>query len=161
MHVSGRRWPAQSRLRVRRLSEILVVENVGDWQGPVCIWGEVAAHINVALDCRAGLTNGPVRDVDGMEAVVFQTFANGVGPGGGYVDTLEIGGTVTVAGLTVSPGDLIHGDRHGVVKVPLDLAPRLPEAIRAVEAWEQQLFDICRSPQFDIRKLDALFGGKK
>lgn len=131
----------------------LVVENVGDWRGPVCCWGEMTAHINVALECSAGVTNGPVRDVPEMERVGFQTFANGVGPGGGHVDLLSIGEPVTVAGVTVHPGDLLHGDAHGVVKIPLELAAQLPDAIRAVEAREQRLFAVCRDPAFTLEKL--------
>ena len=137
----------------------LVVENVGDWRGPVCIWGELAAAINVALDCRAGVTNGPVRDVPEMEAWGFQTFAGGAGPGGGYVDTLEIGGPVTVGGMTVRPGDLLHGDRHGIVKIPLDLAAQLPAAVLAHAEYETKILKICRSDDFSLEALAAAFAG--
>ena len=132
---------------------ILVVENIGDWRGPVCIWGEMGAAINLALECRGGITNGPVRDVEEMEAVGFQTFAGGVGVGGGYVDVLEIGTPVTVGGVTIHPGDLIHADRHGVVKVPLELAPGLPDAIRAHGQYESGILEVCRSPGFTLEKL--------
>ena len=83
---------------------------------------------------------------------VSQTFAGGVGVGGGYVDTLEVGTPVTVGGVIVHPGDLIHADRHGVVKVPLDLAPGLPDAIRAHADYESGILDVCRSPDFTHRK---------
>jgi regulator of RNase E activity RraA len=55
----------------------LVVENAGDWQAPVCIWGEVAANINLAMGFVAGVTNGPVRDVSEMRKPGFATFAAG------------------------------------------------------------------------------------
>ena len=132
---------------------ILVVENIGDWRGPVCIWGELGAAINLALECRGGIPNGPVRDVEEMEAAGFQTFAGGVSVGGGYVDVLEIGRPVTVGGVTVHPGDLIHADRHGVVKVPLELAPALPDAIRAHADYESGILEVCRSPGFTLEKL--------
>ena len=102
---------------------ILVVENVGDWRGPVGIWGEIAANINRALGCVGGVTNGPVRDVPEMTALGFCAFAGGVGPGGGYVDELEIAVPVTVGGVVVYPGDLIHADQHGIIKVPPDPSP--------------------------------------
>jgi regulator of RNase E activity RraA len=133
----------------------LVVENVGDWRGPVCIWGELAANINVALGCTAGVTNGPVRDLPEMEALGFQSFAGGAAPGGGYVDVLEISCEVVVGGVTVKPGDLIHADRHGIVKVPIKLAPQLPDAIRQVESFERGIVDICQSPEFTVEKLAA------
>ena len=132
---------------------ILVAENVGDAAGPVCIWGEVAASINLALGCAAGITNGPVRDGPEMEAAGFQTFAAGLGVGGGFVDTLDVGLPVTIGGVRIAPGDLLHGDRHGVVKVPVELAGDLPEAIRAHEAVERRVIEVCRSADFS---LDAL-----
>ena len=127
----------------------LAVENVGEWQGPVCIWGDVTSHIHTALDCHAGITNGPVRDLPEMEEMGFQSFANGAGVGGGFVDLLEINGSVEVAGLAVSPGDLLHGDRHGVVKIPLDLAEQLPAAIAAHAAWEAEIAAACKAQPFN------------
>ena len=139
---------------------ILVVENIGDYRGPVCIWGELAANINLALKCVAGITNGPVRDIPEMEAIGFQTFAGGAGPGGGSVDTLEVGTPVTVGGVHIQPGDLIHADRHGVVKIPLDLAAQLPDAIRAHEAFERQVIEVCQSPTFSLEALQDVMKRK-
>ena len=133
----------------------LVAENVGEWQGPVCIWGDVTSHINIALDCRAGVTNGPVRDLAEMAALGFVSFSGGVGPGGGIVDMLDINVPVTVAGMTVSPGDLLHGDRHGVVRIPYDLAARLPDAIVAHEAWEAGIIAVCNTVPLDLEALTA------
>jgi 4-hydroxy-4-methyl-2-oxoglutarate aldolase len=135
---------------------VLVVENVGDWRGPVCIWGELGANINLAFGCVGGITNGPVRDVPEMTALGFHTFAGGVGPGGGYVDGLEIGGPVEVGGVTVRPGDLIHADQHGIIKIPLDLAERLPDAIRAHDAYERRVIAACRSPDVTPAALAAV-----
>jgi len=140
---------------------ILVVENIGDWRGPVCIWGDLAANMNLAMGCVAGITNGPVRDIPEMEALGFQTFAGGAGPGGGYVDMLEVGGPVVVGGVTVHPGDLIHGDQHGVVKVPLDLAPQLPAAIRAHEDFERRVIEVCQSPNFSLEALGEVMKSRR
>jgi regulator of RNase E activity RraA len=140
----------------RRLAELggpafLVVQNIGDWRGPVCVWGEVTARLNVGLGAVAGLTNGPVRDLEEMEAVGFPTFSGGPAVGGGYVDQVAVGGPVTVAGLSVEPGDLLHADRHGVLKVPRELAARLPDAIRAHGAVERRVIAVCESPEYSAR----------
>jgi regulator of RNase E activity RraA len=139
---------------------ILVAENVGDWKGPVCIWGEVAANLYMALGCTGGVTNGPVRDIEEMEQAGFQTFAGGPGVGGGFVDVLEVGEPVEVGGVTIASGDLIHADRHGVVKVPLELAAALPDAIRAVEETERRVIDVCRSPQFSLEAFAAAWSAE-
>jgi 4-hydroxy-4-methyl-2-oxoglutarate aldolase len=129
---------------------ILVAENVGEWKGPVCIWGEVAANLYMAMGCTGGVTNGPVRDIDEMEQVGFQTFAGGPGVGGGFVDVIEVGEPVVVGGVTIASGDLLHADRHGVVKVPIELAAALPDAIRAIEEKERRVIEVCRSPEFSL-----------
>lgn len=133
----------------------LVVENVGEWQGPVCIWGDVTAHIHTALDCRAGVTNGPVRDLPEMEALGFMSFAGGAGPGGGIVDLIAVNVPVTVGGLTVMPGDLLHGDRHGIARIPHALAAELPEAIAEHEAWEAKIFAVCKVEPLDLDALQS------
>jgi regulator of RNase E activity RraA len=148
--LPGRTGPVDEHILQVAAPRILVAENVGDWTGPVCIWGEVAASLLTALGCTAGVTNGPVRDIDEMEAVGFQTFANGPGVGGGFVDVLEVGEPVEVGGVTVASGDLLHGDRHGVVKVPLHLVEELPAAITAHEAVERRVIDVCRSADFSL-----------
>ncbi|WP_279351442.1 RraA family protein [Erythrobacter litoralis] len=133
----------------------LVVENNGEWEGPVCVWGEVTSNIHTALDCHAGVTNGPVRDLPEMAELCFQAFANGAGAGGGIVDLLEVNTPVTVGGVTVRPGDIIHGDCHGVVRIPSDLAEKLPESIAAHKAWEEGIFEVCRTKPLDLEALAA------
>jgi regulator of RNase E activity RraA len=152
--ASGGGSPAGSRVDEHVLAvpepRILVAENVGDWRGPVCIWGEVAASLYTALGCTAGVTNGPVRDLDEMESIGFQTFAGGPGVGGGFVDVLETGEAVEVGGVVIRPGDLLHGDRHGIVKVPLHLVDALPDAIQAHEEVERRVIGVCRSVGFSL-----------
>ena len=136
----------------------LVVENVGDWMGPVCIWGEVAACINLAMGFVAGITNGPVRDLPEIEAAGFMAYAGGIDVGGGFVDPVDFGGPVEIGGLEIHQGDLLHGDLHGVVKVPLQLAAELPEAIRSHEKTENRVLEVCRSPDFSLEALAAAWG---
>lgn len=138
----------------------LVAENVGEWRGPVCIWGEVTAHIHAALDCHAGVTNGPVRDLPEMAALGFQAFAGGPGAGGGIVDLLDVNVSVTMGGIEILPGDLIHGDRHGIAKIPLHLATRLPDAIAEHAAWEKSIFAVCQERPLDLELLHKTMTGQ-
>lgn len=133
----------------------LVALNIGDPTGPVCLWGEILANVNAALGCVAGLTNGRVRDVPEMSAAGFNTFAGGIGPGGGYVDIVEVNTSIDIEGLVIAPGDLLHGDRHGIVNIPIDLATELPGAIEQVTEHEQKLIALCQSPEFSLDELIA------
>jgi regulator of RNase E activity RraA len=60
---------------------------------------------------------------------------------------------VTVGGLLVSPGDLIHADQHGVLLVPREIAGELAAAAERVIAAEQSLLSWVRSSEFDADEL--------
>ena len=51
-----------------------------------------------------------------------------------------------VGGLTIQPGDLIHGDRHGIVTIPQELELKLPAVARVIREKKQQLIDLSRKP---------------
>src|SRR5258706_303539 len=63
---------------------------------------------------------------------------------------------VTVGGLKILPGDLIHADRHGALVIPKDLAPKVAAAARAVENYEQPMIQLAKSPDFTTEKLAEL-----
>jgi len=71
-----------------------------------------------------------VRDLDEVEPLGFHFFASHIAVSHAYVHIVEVGTPVRVGGLTVRPGDLLQGDKHGVINIPLDLAARIPEGPR-------------------------------
>jgi regulator of RNase E activity RraA len=123
----------------------LVVEYQGAASPTACYLGEVHANVFRSLGCTAALTNGPVRDIPEMEALGFQTFAGGISVGGDRLQLVGIGEDVHVAGKRVSPGDLLFGDLHGLLRIPARLAPRIPEVAAAVENYEKRIIAACQS----------------
>jgi regulator of RNase E activity RraA len=128
-------------------------EPVGAW------WGEVHTHVHRGLGSLGVITDGTVRDLDQV-AEGFQVLARGVGPSHAHVHVFDVGSPVTVAGMSVSPGDLIHADRHGALVIPLDVAPQLPDAARRVMKAEQVLIEASKQPDFGIAKLEQLIRGR-
>lgn len=119
-------------------------------------WGEVQSSIHKALGCVGTVTDGGVRDLDEMQALGFHAFATEVLVSRAYVHLVDIGVPVTVGGLTVKPGDIILGDKHGVINVPKEIAADLPAAVKKVEEREREMIDLCHSPDFTPEKLKAL-----
>ncbi len=78
------------------------------------------------------VVDGAVRDVQGLRALGFPTFARRVTPRTfHYPSGLDHGAVnvpVACAGVTVHPGDLVVGDDDGVVVVPLAAAAAVAEA---------------------------------
>lgn len=132
---------------------VVVVQDLDEPPGLGSLWGEVNATIFGALGCAGCVTNGCVRDLKEARAVGFHFFARGPGVSHGYVRVESAGEPVTVGGLRVCPGDLIHADQHGVLLVPLEIAGELAAAADRVIAAEQGLLRWVRSSEFNADEL--------
>jgi regulator of RNase E activity RraA len=132
---------------------VVVVEDASSRPGLGGLLGEVHVSILRALGCVGAVTNGAVRDLPSVENMGFPLFAGNVSVSHSYVHIVEIGRTIVVGGMKVAPGDLLHGDVHGVQNVPIGLATRLPAAAAKISAVDQALVAICRSADFSVAKL--------
>ena len=135
---------------------VLVVQDVATRVGLGSLVGEVHMNILRALDCVGVLTNGSVRDIPAAHAAGFHYFAGSASVSHGYVHLIEFGAPVSVGGLAVHSGDLLHGDVHGVQSVPLGIAAKIPEVAMRISARERSLIAFCNSPGFSVEKLREL-----
>jgi 4-hydroxy-4-methyl-2-oxoglutarate aldolase len=132
---------------------IVVIEDVDHPPGRGAFVGAVHANILLALGCVAMVTNGAVRDLPDIRPTEFQMFAGSVSVSHAYAHVFDFGCKVEVGGLEVKPGDLIHGDCHGVQTIPLDIARRVPDVAREVVSRRHHLIGLRRSPDFTLEKL--------
>lgn len=116
-------------------------------------WGEVQSNIHKALGAVGVATDGTVRDLDEVHDLGFRFFAKEVSVSHAYVHLVEIGIPVTVGGLTVSTGDLLHGDKHGVSSIPFEIADKIPEMVATIAEYERQTIGLCQSSAFSMEKL--------
>ncbi|MGB5559181.1 MAG: RraA family protein [Paracoccaceae bacterium] len=128
-----------------------------DTDYPDCIgayWGEVNTAIHKGFGMSGALTNGVLRDLGDL-APDFPVVAGSIGPSHGFVHVTEIGIPVSVMGLTVRPGDLVHADRHGAVVVPSEVIDGLAAAIAEMQATEALILDPARALGFDFARFEA------
>jgi regulator of RNase E activity RraA len=78
------------------------------------------------------VTDGPTRDIDEIRQLGIQYLTSGLTPGHGEMAISAINVPVTVAGMDVAPGELIHMDQNGAVKFPAD---RLGDICNNIEAF--------------------------
>lgn len=135
---------------------ILVVEEVAPTPLSGAFVGEVHASILSALGCVGVVTNGFVRDVAGLDAIGFTAYSSGLTVSHAYSHIIEYGGPVEVASLRINPGDLLHGDVHGLVSVPPEVVRKLPAVASQLEARERKIINYCGSPTFSVEGLRAL-----
>ena len=83
--------------------------------------------------------------------------AGSVGPAHAYSHVEAFDLPVTVAGMPVSTGDLVHADRHGAVVIPLAAVGELPAAARKVAAREAKILAVARAQGCTAEKLIAIF----
>jgi 4-hydroxy-4-methyl-2-oxoglutarate aldolase len=132
---------------------IVVIEDVDNPPGLGAFIGEVNANILLALECHGLVTNGSVRDVDHVGLTRFQMFAGNVSVSHAYAHIFDFGCSVELGGLKIQPGDLLHGDRHGVQTVPMRIADKIPAVADAILHRRQRLIGLCRAADFSIDKL--------
>ncbi|WP_434054395.1 MAG: dimethylmenaquinone methyltransferase [Roseibium sp.] len=104
--------------------------------------------------CAGIIVDGAVRDIDVLgnwpDFPVFSRSVTPRGPVGAAKG--EINGSVSFGGCTISPGDLVMGDRDGLIAVPPDLARARLDDARAKLALEGDWIEGLRSgkPATDV-----------
>lgn len=109
-------------------------------------FGEVMCTTYQAFGAKGLITSGTGRDLDQVEAIGFPVFTNGTTCAHGYCHILHVGPPVTVGGLTIYPGDLLHGDRNGVTTIPNEIATEIPDACRELMAAEAVVLNYLKQP---------------
>lgn len=125
---------------------------IEDMDFPDCIgayWGEINTTVHKGFGLSGALTNGVMRDLGDLPDG-FPVVAGSIGPSHGFVHVREIGATVTIFGMQVRDGDLIHADRHGAVVIPPEVIPSLAGAIRKLLDTEKLILDPARRDGFDF-----------
>ncbi len=84
------------------------------------------------------VTNGPSRDVDEMRPLGIQYIMSGVTVGHGEFVLRAVNTEVSVAGMDVAPGDIIHMDEHGAVRFPATALKDVCDQIEAFVHEEEQ-----------------------
>ena len=133
---------------------ITVVE---DTDFPHCIgayWGEINTTVHKGFGVSGALTNGVMRDLGDLPDG-FPVVAGSIGPSHGFVHVKEIATTVTIFGLEIADGDLVHADRHGALVIPPEVLPDLEMAIRRLLDTEKLVLDPARKDGFDFDAFEA------
>jgi regulator of RNase E activity RraA len=133
---------------------VAVIEDL-DYPAAIgAFWGELNTTIHKGFGLSGAVTNGVVRDLGDL-APGFPVLGGSLGPSHGFVHVKTLGTPVTVFGLTVAPGDLIHADRHGALVIPPDTLPALGAAIARMQATERLVLDPARAPGFDFAAFET------
>jgi regulator of RNase E activity RraA len=123
---------------------IAVIEDLDDPAGYGAFWGEVQTNVHKALGCLGTITNGSIRDIPQI-AEGFQMLAGSLSPSHAYVHVEEFGIPVTIHGMAVQSGDLVHADQHGAIVVPVNTIDGMKAAAEKLTATEAKIIAAAKS----------------
>jgi len=132
---------------------VVVIQDMDKQAGTGAFMGEVHCAILQAMGCVGALTNGSVRGLPGAERLGFPLFSTSISVSHSYIHIVEVGGVVEVGKLKISPGELLHGDMHGVVRVPLNIAGQISDVAQQIREQEKKVIRYCHSPEFNVEEL--------
>lgn len=133
---------------------IAVVEDIDYPDAVGAFWGEINTNVHKGFGISGVVTNGVMRDLGDLPND-FPVIAGSIGPSHAFVHVTDIHVPVTVHGLTVSPADLVHADRHGAVVIPADVIDSLRAAIEKLRDTERIVLDQAQMPGFDFAAFEA------
>jgi 4-hydroxy-4-methyl-2-oxoglutarate aldolase len=116
--------------------KIVIVQDLDKPRTMGAFWGEVNSNIHRALGCVGTIIDGGIRDLDEMNNAGFKALARRLCVGHGASTPIRWGCDVEVFGRKISPGQLVHADKHGFLAVPFGEERRLLEAAAFMDANE-------------------------
>lgn len=152
--IKARRMSYYKYMSEASMPAIAVIEDI---DFPNCIgafWGEINATIHKGFGLAGTLTNGVMRDLGDVPGG-YPIVAGSIGPSHGFVHVKDIGCTVSVFGLSVNEGDLIHADRHGALVIPKQVVTHLETAIEKLVATEKLILEPATKPGFDFDRFKS------
>lgn len=152
------RQPARGKLSVKRddywryvltvpAPRVTVGQDIDPPPAAGSLWGEVQGNVHRALGCVGVVLEGAVRDLPPLEALNYPVFAREVVVGHSWAHIIDYGLPVEVGGVTVRSGDLVFGDRHGVLVIPHEAAPLVADACRQIVEMERPLIAVCQDAE--------------
>jgi regulator of RNase E activity RraA len=136
---------------------VAVVEDMDVPNAIGAYWGEINTNVHKGFGLSGALTNGVMRDLGDLPTG-FPVIAGSIGPSHGFVHVKEIGTPVTIFGMNVANGDLIHADRHGALVIPPEVVGDLEAAIVKMQQTEQIVLSAAKAPGFDFDAFEVAWG---
>ena len=127
-------------LHAARRPTILVIQQKwpAELMAKAGLVGELMATSMRSLGCVGLVSNGPSRDIDAVRRLGFQMLLGGVTAGHGEMAVQSVNVPVSVGGMDVAPGEIVHMDENGAVKFPADKAEAVLANAKALLADEDR-----------------------
>jgi regulator of RNase E activity RraA len=136
---------------------VVAFQEIGGHGNYAAHCGEVMATAFTRLGAVGLATDGGVRDVPEVRALRFHYFCRGTVVSHAHFKIVRVGVPIQILGLDIKPGDLLHGDENGLMKIPDAALAGIKTAVEQVRDRERRLMEFMRSPEFSVEKLKGRF----
>ncbi|MEY3352727.1 MAG: hypothetical protein RLZZ202_119 [Pseudomonadota bacterium] len=142
-------------LQMVRAGDVMVIDAEGDIGCAVI--GEILTRVAKSRGVAGIVVDGAVRDVDALEELAFPCWARGISLRGPMKDGPgAINVPVSIGGMIVNPGDIILGDRDGVIAIPPSLAAEAARLGQEKIKQEQEILKTIEAGTYATPWVDEL-----
>jgi len=155
--VAGREgyWAMWEALERMTGPAVLVMQDISRAPSRCAYAGEVMATLAQRLGAVGMVTDGGYRDLDEVHALGFHYFARYAVVSHGNFEIVDVGEPVELDGARIATGDLLHGDKNGIVVVPNECLDGLPDAVAKIQDRERRFMAFIRSDGFSLEQAKA------
>src|SRR5262245_774408 len=135
---------------------VIVIKDIGRDRSRSCHMGEVMATTAKALGAVGCVSDGGLRDVAEVRGLGgLRDFCPGFLAPPGSPPICDVNVPVTVAGLSVNTGDLLHGDVNGLLTIPAEIAAKVADEAERIRRAEREVLEFVRRPGLTVEQLRA------
>jgi 4-hydroxy-4-methyl-2-oxoglutarate aldolase len=131
-------WTLLDLMRESALPSVLVAKAVGSRPDHECMIGDGMAKTLFSVGCVGLVSDGRVRDVPGLISTNFAAYCRGTIAHHAPLRIRSIQKVIEIGGVTVTPGEVIHADHNGVIRIPSECLGNITEFAIKNRAFEYE-----------------------
>lgn len=148
-------WDLLEEIQGKPHPVVVVVKSVGGDIKRACVAGDGMAKTMVSVGATGLVTDGGVRDLEGIVAQNFSVFASGLVIHHTPLRWSGLGAPVMLGGIEVKTGDLLHGNDGGCLVIPEPNWPYIAEACRIEQDKEKRSHLLMRQSGVSVAEKKA------
>jgi regulator of RNase E activity RraA len=129
---------------------VLVIKDFSDDPTHSVHAGDGMATFSKVLGADGIVTDAALRDLTGIKEAGIKPFARGLAPSHANNRVIRAQVPVTIDGMDVNPGDLVHGDENGLCTIPLEIADKVAAVAKQILESEESVRNSYLEPGFTL-----------